>query len=125
MDTRKYFQRYGVDGVKERIMNKTLSPSKLNWHLISGWIQTNDDFKRVCKDYLYWDIVCNAWEMSDQFMFEMKDYIDPTMYANYNNASDQFYYFFKNKIDWQQIKISKLSNQLKSRLKEYYNKLFE
>ena len=125
MDTRKYFQRYGVDGVKQRIKNKTLAPQKLNWHLISGWIQTDDDFKRVCKDYLYWDVVCNAWEMSNQFMFEMEEYIKPTMYAIYNNADEQFYWHFKNKIDWSLIDKSKLSNQLKVKLRNYFKLLFK
>lgn len=124
MNTRKYFQRYGVDGVRERVVNHKLSPSNLDWYLISGWIQTDDNFKRDCKEYLDWSLICNSWQMSDQFMFEMKDYIDPTMYINYNNVSDQFYWYFKNKIDWQQVNVSKLSNQLKTRLKQYYNELF-
>ena len=126
MDTRKYFQKYGVNGVKQRVLSKKLDPNKLDWHLISGWIQTDDDFKRQLKQYLYWDVICNSWQMTDQFMFEMEDYIDPNMYIAYNeNISEQFYWHFKNKIDWSNVDCSKLSNLLKAKLRSYFKLLFK
>ena len=59
-------------------------------------------------------------------MFEMENYIDPNMYIAYNeNISEQFYWHFKNKIDWSNVYISRLSNQLKAKLRSYFKLLFK
>lgn len=126
MNTEEYFKKYGVNGVQEKLLNGEIKYEDLDWYLISGWIETTNEFKKKFAEQLDWNAICNAWEMDDDFMIEMEQYINPTMYIVYNHPSEKFIWHFRDKIDWTRIETNNYSKNLQEKLKIYWkNKRLE